>query len=143
MESAENQSASNSAERLSPIEKILNGVAGNVLGDSNIRSVYGEPVRDEQRTIIPVARVSYRFGFGGGSGSSASPADPPASGGGGGGGTLSARPVGYIETTPNGSRFVPIIDWSQILLTTATMGAVIAVLAVLRRKPSAMSNKHR
>lgn len=141
MDSIETRHQRGAAERLSPIEKILDSVTSKALGGSNTRSVYAEPIRQDQRTIIPVARISQRYGFGGGSGSSESPDDSPASGGGGGGGTLNARPVGYIEVTGDGSRFVPIIDWSQILLTAVTMSAVSAVVAVLRRNQSGTSSK--
>jgi len=85
--------------------------------------VFSDPVQSGDRTVIPVARISYRFGFGGGSGTGpqvGGKGPVPGGDGGGGGGTLNARPVGFIETSGSGSTFVPVIDWSQILTSAVT-----------------------
>ena len=77
----------------------------SVLKNAGARTVYGDPVSAEGKTVVPVARV--RFGFGGGSGKQTG--QEPGEGGGGGGGIM-ARPVGLIEITSNETRFVPIVD---------------------------------
>ncbi len=61
---------------------------------------YGEPVESNGRMVIPVARVRL---IGGGGGQLAGPAE-----GEGGGGFVGARPVGFVEVGPEGSRFHPI-----------------------------------
>jgi uncharacterized spore protein YtfJ len=76
---------------------------------AKVQNVFGEPTEAHGKTIIPVARVSYRLGAGGGSGSKRS--DPSeAQGGGGGGGVVQAVPVGVVEVTEAGARFVRIFD---------------------------------
>jgi hypothetical protein len=64
------------------------------------RLVYAKPVRAGDRTLVPVARVRIVGGFGFG----AQPDDE----GGGGGGIIDARPVGYIEVGPDGTRYEAI-----------------------------------
>jgi uncharacterized spore protein YtfJ len=70
---------------------------------ADAETVYGEPVTQGDRTVVPVARVGYRFGagFGGGEGG-----EDGSGFGGGGGGTVDARPAGALEVTPEGTRFV-------------------------------------
>jgi uncharacterized spore protein YtfJ len=65
------------------------------LQTTGVRTVYGDPISAEGRTIIPVARVAYGFGGGGGtSGTPAAPAPNLTGEGAGGGGGGHAVPVG-------------------------------------------------
>ncbi len=75
---------------------------------ANVKSVFGDPIEAQGRTLVPVARVCY--GFGGGR-SKSEPndeggEDSPSSGGGAGGGAV-ARPLGVLEVTAEGTRFIP------------------------------------
>lgn len=135
MQNSSYETAADQAARPGPVEKVIEGVVGKVLSNAGVRTVFGDPVREEGRTVIPVARVSYRFGFGAGEGPPGDH-DDPSQGGGGGGGTLTARPVGFIETTNEGSRFVPAMDWSQILTTILTLGGIGGILAIWTIRPS-------
>lgn len=67
---------------------------------------YGTPVRDEGRTVIPVARV------------------------GSGGGGVTARPVGWIEVDAAGSRY-SAIDGGRGRLATAGVAAAAGLLGAL------------
>jgi uncharacterized spore protein YtfJ len=73
---------------------------------ANVKSVFGEPIHAEGKTVVPVARVAFGFGAGGG----AKSADHN---GGGGGGGVRAFPAGVLEITHNGTRFVayPDLGW--------------------------------
>lgn len=68
--------------------------------NADAKSVYGEAVQAGSRTIIPVAKVGYLVGAtsGGRNGETV--------GGGSGGGGVRARPLGYIEITDVGARYV-------------------------------------
>ena len=80
---------------------------------AKVQNVFGEPIEIQGRTIIPVARVSYHLGAGGGSGGETRPdASGPRreGGGGGGGGIVQAVPVGVVEVTEAGARFVRFFD---------------------------------
>lgn len=133
MESSGNSDPPQQAERPGIVENLVARIIEPILGEDSNWTVFGNPVTEGGRTIVPVARVSYRFGFGGGSGTGPQIGDdspPPGGDGGGGGGMLSARPVGYIETGSTGSRYVPVIDWSRILQTTITLTG-LGLLVVL------------
>ena len=61
---------------------------------ASVSSVYGEAFTANGKTIVPVARIAYGFGNGGGKD------------GEGGGGGVYAEPVGCIEVTEAGTRFI-------------------------------------
>lgn len=115
-----------------PIERIGSAILDQVLGKANARMVYGDPVQHGNRTVVPVARISTRFGFGGGSGR-ANRGDGPETGmGGGGGGSVDAKPIGYIEISDSGTEFRPIEDETQIAMAAMRIATII-VLALLVR----------
>ena len=95
------------------------------------RLCYGEPVREGDRTVIPVSRVRVRGGWGFGRGErAAGKASSEPSGGGGGGGHLDAQPAGFIELGPDGARFHDIPDPDRSLrLLRAGAAAATTVLA--------------
>jgi hypothetical protein len=66
---------------------------------NGVRVAYGDPVRAGELTIIPVARVRLRGGFGFGS------QRAQGSDGAGGGGSFDAEPLGFIESGPQGTRY--------------------------------------
>ena len=115
------------------LDRIIDGAVGRTLGRVEARTIFGEPESKGDCTVIPVGRVSTRYGFGGGSGRGPSDDDGDAGGGGGGGGggILQVKPVGYIEIAGNGSRFVPITDSSAIAIRAVTMGSIVAALFVI------------
>jgi uncharacterized spore protein YtfJ len=86
----------------------------SLVNQSSAKTVYGEPITAEGKTIVPIAKL--RYGFGGGSGKKAG--EQPGEGGAGGGGCV-ARPVGYIEVSSEGTRFVPIIDLQSTAVAMA------------------------
>ena len=59
------------------------------------KTVYGDPVSAEGRTLVPVARVRYGFGAGGG-------ANSGDGGGEGSGGGVEVTPIGLVEITEFG-----------------------------------------
>ena len=85
----------------------------SIVDHAGARLVYGEPVSTGQKTVIPVAKI--RYGFGGGSGGQA---NTDRFGGGGGGG-LVANPIGVIEITPTGTRFLPLSSPWTVLAAVA------------------------
>jgi uncharacterized spore protein YtfJ len=77
-----------------------------------VKSVFGEAVTAQGKTVIPVARIAY--GFGGGSGHK----------GEGGGGGVTASPLGVLELTEGGTRFVPF-DEKRKLAACVLIGMAI------------------
>lgn len=96
---------------------------------ASVRSVYGEAISANGKTIIPVARVAY--GFGGGWGRK--PHDEDAPEGEGGRGGVYAAPIGVVEVTDAGTRFVVLHD-KRVLAGAVLVGFCLgAFWARLRR----------
>ena len=97
-------------------ENLLEQLSNGLGQSATIKNLFGEPVQSNNRTIIPVAKISYGFGGGFGQGrkksglEKASFADASGDGsgeGGGGGAGLSASAKGVFEITPTSVRFIP------------------------------------
>jgi hypothetical protein len=82
-------------------------------GARGARLCYGDPVRVDGRTVIPVARVRAAGGLGQR----------------GGGGRLDAVPVGYIDISADGTRFESIAPPRPGARALAAGGAVLTALA--------------
>ncbi|WP_242916227.1 spore germination protein GerW family protein [Pontibacter liquoris] len=99
---------------------------------ATVKKVYGEPIETQGKTIIPVAQVAFGFGggFGDKNGKATAPSNPAEANGEGGGmgGGLSAKPIGFIEVTPNETRFVRINKGRYIALG-ALLGVTVSLLA--------------
>ena len=103
---------------------------GDRLGSTaTVRSVFGEPIHANGRTIVPVAKVAYAFGGGFGSGKRGG-SDRQGEGGGGGGG-VRAFPAGVLEITDDTTRFVPFMDPKRLAVVFAT-GAMLGTLIGVR-----------
>ena len=84
--------------------------------------VFGDPVREGNVTLIPVAGVGYGFGYGGGRGRMAAgqpgvqegTGEPGEGSGSGGGGAGMARPLGYIRVTADEVKYEPIMDTQRM-----------------------------
>lgn len=90
------------------------------------KSAFGEPQVVEDKTIIPVAQVSYGFGlgFGRGDGEPEEEEGPSAGGEGGGGGAgASSKPLGVIVVTPDEVYFEQVQDESKIAMAGIIMSA--------------------
>ncbi len=97
---------------------ILQSLKESILGQASVKTVYGEPITAQGKTVIPVAKIMFGYGAGAGTGGVG---DTSARGeGGGGGGGLRAIPVGVIEISNQQTRFIPISDRKKVA------GAVLA-----------------
>ena len=109
---------------------------GDTLGSTaTVKSVFGEPIHANGKTIVPVAKVAYGFGGGAGAGKDGANLDRQGEGGGGGGG-VRAFPAGALEITEDRTRFVPFVDPAWLGAAFAA-GAMLASVFLLRRKQSA------
>jgi uncharacterized spore protein YtfJ len=112
---------------------IPNQLLDRIKQSARVELAYGESRVVGDKTIIPIALVSYVFGGGSGSGVGPSGHNGHSEGvgiGGGGGGGVRVQPVAVIEVTEDDTRLMPIIDWSR--LATTAIAAVAAVLIVRR-----------
>lgn len=109
---------------------------------ATVKTVFGEPYQVDGRTIIPIARVAYGFGFGGGRANGKAPdemeVEPGGShretgrrtmepnggpGGGGAGAGVSVRPVAVLEISGGETKVRPIIDVTRLAITGMLLGA--------------------
>ncbi len=91
------------------IRRVVNGIRDTIA----VSTVYGDPVEAQGVTVIPVARTYFGFGAGAGIGREST----EGSGGGGGGGGGAVVPIGFIEITAAGARWVPIVrPWQRIAM---------------------------
>ena len=81
-------------------QRVLELIVERLQQSASVESVYGEPIESADRMVVPVARIAYGFGSGG------SENEGDEEGGFGGGGGLAATPVGALEITEAGTRFV-------------------------------------
>jgi uncharacterized spore protein YtfJ len=88
---------------------------------ASVRSVYGEAFTVNGKTIIPVARIAY--GFGSGSGKD----------GEGGGGGAYGEPVGILEVTDAGTRFIALSEKRKLAAAALAGFCLGAFCAWVRR----------
>jgi uncharacterized spore protein YtfJ len=113
------------------IEQYSKSIVDRLQASASVKTVYGEPVTAEGKTIIPVARVGYGFGAGFGAGKNRETETEGGASGGGGGG-VGASPVGVIEITKEGTRFIPVGEETR-LLGALLVGLFLGLLFARRR----------
>ncbi len=93
----------------------------------NVGAVFGDPIREGETILVPVALVKTRFGFGSGYGRKAAkpeddPEQQPGGGGSGAGAAGVARPLGFIRLGPGGPKFEYLVDATRIAVTALIVG---------------------
>lgn len=110
-------------------EEMLSRI-GQVHDRASVKTVFGEPLQIDGRTIIPVAKVRYGFGvgFGGmGRGKKEREEQEPSGEGGGGGAGVSVTPVALLEITGQETKVKPVVDVTRL----AVAGMLLAAWNVL------------
>lgn len=91
------------------IHDVLKEVSEKIERGADAKTVFGDPIRVGHRTIIPAATVSVTD-----------------KGKGTGGVRVESKPVGYIEITDEGAKFVPAVDQTKLALK-GILGGLVAV----------------
>jgi len=102
--------------------RLLERVADKLGMHAGVSAAFGEPLERDGVTVIPVAQLL--IGTGGGGGTSSD----DESGVGAGGGAIT-RPLGYIEVSGHGARFVPFqSSWMNpgVLVTIVLIVFIVA-----------------
>jgi uncharacterized spore protein YtfJ len=111
------------------VQEYLQSIMERLQSSAGVKTVYGEPMVAEGKTIIPVARVGYGFGAGTGPVKKDQGEGQKEEEAGGGGGGVYARPVGVLEITKEDTRFIPIDEGRKLagaLLVGLFLGLIIA-----------------
>ena len=117
------------------IQQLFQTISERIQKTASVRTVFGDPVSAEGRTVIPVARVRWGFGGGGGSNESEDAGEKgPGSQGAGGGGGIEVNPIGYIEVTSLGSTYVSFEDRKRAVRALLILGVLALFLLRRRRK---------
>lgn len=113
-------------------KELIDGAVEHLRTSASVKTVYGDPITAEGKTVIPVAKVAYGFGAGHGSGmrtkkndNGKTPLEGEGEGEGAGGG-VTARPVGVVEITGNETKFVQF-GAPKRLAVTALIGTGIGI----------------
>lgn len=109
-------------------KEILTSLADRFSTTGKVQNVFGEPIESHGRTVIPVARVKYGLGAGGGGENKSEAVD--AVGGSGGGGGVQVVPLGVIEITDAGTRFIRFFDYG---MAAKLVGGGVVLGLLLRR----------
>lgn len=104
------------------IKEVIQQLSDKFSKDAHVKSVYGDPVKLQGKTIIPIARIAYGLGAGG-----SQLGDETGDAAGGGGGGMTAQPIGVLEVSEEQTRFVAINDWQQKLKWTG-IGIFLGIL---------------
>ena len=122
---------------MASVPDIFRNVADRLQTSAGVKTVFGDPVSAEGKTIIPVARVRYGFGAGGGpmpqTGLEPGSENQDEALGGGGGGGIEVTPVGFIEITPGETRYVSFEERRRIV-RTLVIGVLLALFPLRRRR---------
>jgi uncharacterized spore protein YtfJ len=88
------------------VQDIIQSIAEKTQSSAHVKTVYGEPVVADGKTVVPVARVAYGFGGGAGSRAKTGNENDGKDEGGGGGGGCAVIPVGVVEITGGSTRYI-------------------------------------
>jgi uncharacterized spore protein YtfJ len=111
------------------VEQYTKSIMERLQASASVKTIYGDPVTAEGKTIIPVARVGYGFGAGFGPGTNG---ETKTEGGGGGGGGVGATPIGVVEITKEDTRFIPVGEETR-LVGALLVGLFLGLLFARRR----------
>ncbi len=105
------------------IKEILEPITEKLQSGTNVRAVFGDPVDAHGKTIIPVAKIACGFGGGFGGKKDGEPDKQEAGGGGG----IAAKPMGVIEVSEEGTRYIPIGGAAK-MAGLLTLGFIVGYL---------------
>lgn len=110
------------------MQEFFQSLTERLQSSAHVKTVYGEPIAMEGKKVVPVARVAYVFGGGGGKrGTDEGAGSGGGDEGGGGGGGCAAIPLGVVEITDGGTRFISF-GLSQKLAGAAAAGLILGLL---------------
>ena len=111
---------------------LLQSLKDSIVGQAGVKTIFGDPISAQGKTVIPVSKLVY--GYGGGAGTGGVGNSSAQGEGGGGGAAVRAIPVGVIEVTDQQTRFIPI--HSPKRMAGAVLAGALLGIILGRRKRS-------
>ncbi len=109
-------------------KELLEELGDSLATTASVKAVFGEPIQQNGKTVVPIAKVAYGFGAGSGQGDKSGKHGE----GGGGGGGVRAFPAGALEITSAGTRFIPFMN-ARSLIAAFGAGLLLGALLIGRR----------
>jgi uncharacterized spore protein YtfJ len=110
--------------------RLIEGALDKVRATAGVKTVYGEPIKVDGKTIIPIAKVAYGAGAGAGAGPAKAEGETQSDAAEGAGVGAYAAPVGVVEISEGETKFVAINSKKKIGIAAA-VGAAAGMLAGL------------
>ena len=110
-------------------KQLIDSAVAHLQTTASVKTVYGDPVVIDGKTVIPVARVALGFGGGtghkkmDGAGSNETAADQAGEGAGGG---VIAKPIGVVEISGQETKFIPFAQTKKLAIS-ALVGSGIGL----------------
>lgn len=124
------------------VKQLIKEIKENLEKSANTKSIFGDVMKVDDLSIIPVGSFSMKGGGGGGVGSMGpksadteeveSEEDTKSGKGGGLGMTVDVTPVGYIKIKDNVAEYVEIVDKTKIILNAIKIIFVMAIFSGLK-----------
>lgn len=118
-------------------KELIDSAVEHLRASAGVKTVYGDPVVIDGKTIIPVAKVAYGFGGGTGTKKASQTKDangsPVANTGEGAGGGVAAKPVGVVEISGQETKFVGFGQAKRLAWAAAIGSGLGLVLGLILR----------
>jgi uncharacterized spore protein YtfJ len=114
------------------IQEYSQSIMERLQQSGSVKTVYGEKIVAEGKTIIPAARVAYWFGAASGQPKKGEGEVPKEGEQALGGCGVYAKPVGVVEITKDETRFVPIEDTKK-MAAILLLGVFLGIMVGSRR----------
>lgn len=117
-------------------QELIKDITDKIQTNANVKVVFGDPIKEEGITIIPVAKIRVRGGGGGGRGKNrevpyVEGENPDINSGMGVGIAIDSTPLGYIRVSNGQAEFIEIVDKTRLVLG-GMLTAVVSFLLISR-----------
>jgi uncharacterized spore protein YtfJ len=110
---------------------LLQSLKDSIVGQAGVKTIFGDPISAQGKTIIPIAKLIYGYGGGAGTGGVGN-ASAQGEGGGGAAG-VRAIPVGVIEVSDQQTRFIPITSRKK-MAGAVFVGSLLGIFLGWRKR---------